>query len=141
MAIAIEPTLARGPETTASDKSFGFVFTAVFALYGGWPLVHANPPRFWALTIAAGFAIIALIKPQILHPLNRVWMGFGALLHRILSPVIMSLIFFLCVTPIGWIMRLRGIDLLSRNRNSKHQSYWITLDGPSPSPESFKNQF
>ena len=90
-----------------------------------WPLWRSESPRWWALVIAAAFAIVALIRPQVLHHLNRAWLAFGKLLHRIVSPIVMSALFFLCVTPTAWIMRMRGKDLLSLKRRPDLKSYWI----------------
>src|ERR1700741_981642 len=82
-----------------SDRSVGLVFAAVFAIVGCWPLWAAGGVRLWSLTIAAAFAAVALVVPRWLAPLNRVWMRFGLLLHRIVNPVIMGLIYFLGVVP------------------------------------------
>src|SRR5689334_6506356 len=111
MATVLEPSLARGPAPESSDRSFGFVFAGVFALIGCLPLLHFAQPRWWALGLAVAFALIAFVGPQILHPLNQAWLALGRLLHRVVSPIIMGVIFFVCVTPIAWIMRLRGKDV------------------------------
>ena len=141
MATVLEPTIERGPAPESSDRSFGFVFAAVFSLYGCWPLVHGQLPRWWALVVAAAFAAVALIQPQILHPLNRVWLLLGRLLHKIVSPVVMGLVFFTVVTPTGWIMRLRGKDVLSLRRRPDLNTYWIKRDPAQPGSETMKNQF
>jgi hypothetical protein len=141
MATVLEPNLARGPAPESSDRSFGFVFAVVFALIGCWPLLHLQPPRSWALGIAAAFAVVALVRPQILHPLNRAWLAFGLLLHRVVSPLVMGTIFFLCVTPIAWIMRLRGKDVLSLSRRPDLSSYWIARESQPPDAETMKRQF
>jgi Saxitoxin biosynthesis operon protein SxtJ len=141
MASAIEPKMERGPAPEGSDRGFGVVFAVVFLLIALWPLIHSSTPRWWALGIAAAFAIIAFVRPQLLHPMNRVWLAFGRLLHRLVSPLIMGAIFFLCVTPTGWIMRVLRKDVLSLKRQPERSSYWI-LREPAPSaPESMKNQF
>src|ERR1700754_3734443 len=103
MATVLEPTIERGPAPESSDRSFGFVFAVVFALIGCWPLLRWQSPRWWALAIAAGFVLVALIRPQVLRPLNRVWQALGRLLHKIVSPTVMGVIFFTVVTPTGWI--------------------------------------
>jgi drug/metabolite transporter superfamily protein YnfA len=141
MATVLEPTIDRGPAPESSDRSFGFVFAAVFVIIGCWPFWHWLPPRWWALAIAAAFLAVALIRPQILRPLNRVWMAFGRLLHRIVSPLIMGLMFFTVVTPTGWIMRARGKDLLSLRRRPDLSSYWIKREPAQPEAETMKNQF
>lgn len=141
MATAIEPGLTRDHEPMGSDRSFGLVFAAAFTVIGCWPLIHTAPPRWWALALAALFVTTALVLPQILHPLNRAWLALGRLLHRIMSPLVMGAIFFLCVTPIAYVMRLRGKDVLSLKRRPDLRSYWIPR-GPQPSAaETMRRQF
>ena len=139
MATVLEPRVDRGPAPESSDRSFGVVFAGVFALIACWPLWSAQSPRWWALGLAAAFALAAFIRPQILRPLNRAWLALGRLLHLVVSPLVMGAIFFLCVTPIGWIMRRRGKDVLSLARRSDLSSYWITRDRAEA--QSMKNQF
>ena len=142
MATILEPTIDRGPAPESSDRSFGFVFAAVFSIIGCWPLLHGEPLRWWSLMVAAIFAVLALVRPQLLHLLNRVWLAFGRLLHRIMSPLVMGMLFFAAVTPTGWLMRLRGRDLLSLKRRADLKSYWIKREGETqPAPETMKNQF
>jgi carbamoyltransferase len=62
------------------------VFSAVFAIISCWPLLHIEPPRWWALGVAASFALLAIIRPDLLHPLNRAWCALGQLLHRVMTP-------------------------------------------------------
>jgi len=141
MTSAIEPKIDRGPAPEGSDRGFGIVFAVVFLLIGLWPLIHLAGPRWWSLGIAAAFAVVALVRPQILHPMNRVWLAFGRLLHRVVSPLVMGAIFFLCVTPTGWIMRLLGKDVLALKRQPERSSYWIVRDPAAPAADSMKNQF
>jgi len=139
MASVLEPTITRAPAPESSDPSFGAVFAVVFSLIGCWPFLYWQSPRWWALAIAAAFAVIALIRPQSLHPLNRLWHAFGRLLHKVVSPLVMGLIFFTIVTPTGWIMRFLGRDVLSLRRRPDLTTYWIKRD--LPPPEAMKNQF
>jgi hypothetical protein len=113
----------------------------VFALIACWPLLRLGLPRWWALALAVAFALLALVRPQILHPLNLAWLALGRLLHRVISPVIMGMIFFLCVTPIAWIMRFRGKDVLSLARRRDLSTYWITREPQPPASETMKRQF
>src|SRR5271170_2684479 len=108
MATVVEPTLAPVTARESSDRSFGLVFAVAFALLGGSPLLHGAAPRWWALAVAAAFVFVALIQPHRLRPLNHAWQMLGRALHRVMSPLIMSVIFFLCVTPIAAVMRWRG---------------------------------
>jgi hypothetical protein len=141
MATVLEPKTEREPHPDSSDRAFGFVFATIFALIGTLPLTHWNSPRWWALATAALFAALALIRSQILHPFNQLWLAFGRLLHRIVSPIIMGVIFFLVVTPTGWLMRLRGKDLLSLEKRPDLCSYWIKREPAGPASESMRNQF
>jgi hypothetical protein len=141
MATVLEPGIDQGHAHESSDRSFGFVFAAVFALAGVAPLLHLAAPRWWAVAVAGAFALIALARPQILHPLNRIWLAVGRLLHRVVSPLVMGAIFFLCVTPIAWLMRWRGKDLLSLARRPDLPSYWIARGPCEPHSETMKRQF
>jgi hypothetical protein len=91
--------------------------------------------------VAGALALVAFRRPAILHPLSRAWLGLGKLLHKIVSPLVMGAIFFFCVTPIAWIQRLRGKDVLSLSRCPDLASYWIIRDTPPPAADSMKRQF
>jgi|SRR5688572_13416481 hypothetical protein len=142
MATALEPKRVAEAEKQGSDRSFGYVFAVVFALIGLFPLWRLDAPRWWSLAIAAGFAFAAVLFPHVLHPLNRAWLAFGRLLHRIVSPLVMGAVYFLAVTPTGLIMRLRGRDLLSLRRRPDLLSYWIEREPATlPPSETMKKQF
>ena len=121
----------------SSNRSFGIVFFIVFILIALYPLLNGQEIRLWALIISAVFLILGLLKSKLLTPLNKLWFRFGIFLGKIISPIIMGLIFFLVVTPIGLIMRLLGKDVLNLKYN-KERSYWIEKDGPK---SKMKNQF
>ena len=121
----------------SSNRSFGIVFFVVFLLVALYPLIHAEEIRLWSLIISIIFLILGLLNSKILGPLNKIWFKFGILLGKILSPLIMGIIFFLVVTPIGLIMRLLGKDVLNLKYN-KNKSYWIEKNGPK---SKMKNQF
>ena len=97
--------------------------------------------RIWAIGIAAAFAVVALARPGVLAPLNRLWTRFGLLLHKVVSPLIMGMLFYLTVTPIGLLMRAMGKDPLRLRPDPDAASYWIERDPPGPPPETMKNQF
>ena len=124
-----------------SDRSFGLVFAAVFVLVGAGPLIHGNEPRLWALGAAAAFLAAALLVPRALRPLNLLWFRFGLVLHHVVTPVVMGLLFFLVVTPVGLLMRLSGKDPLRLKRDPQAASYWIHRQPPGPTPDSMRNQF
>ncbi len=83
----------------SSDRSFGIVMAIVFTIIGAWPLLSEGPPRWWALTAATLFYGVALLRPALLAPLNRLWFRFGLLLNKIISPLIMGLLFYGVMTP------------------------------------------
>jgi predicted membrane metal-binding protein len=140
MATVLEPVL-RHKTRQSSDRSFGLVFATMFALVGCWPLVHAERPRWWALAASIGFAAAALARPHMLYPLNQGWLAVGHLLNRVVSPLVMGAIFFLCVAPIAWVMRKRGKDLLSLSRQPDVESYWIPRRPVPPAAVNMKRQF
>jgi len=125
----------------SSDRAFGFVFTAVFAIIGFVPLFHGGAIRYWSLIAAAGLLAIAVVYPRLLAPLNRLWMKFGLLLHHITNPIIMGFVFYLAVVPTALIMKMLGKDSLRRKMDKDAPSYWIPRTPPGPPPESMKNQF
>lgn len=116
-----------------SDRSFGFVFTVVFALLG---LRHV-----WWLAASAAILAVTLIRASALAPFNRVWTRLGALLNRVVSPLISAAIFYLVVTPAGLIMRRGGKDLLRLKPDATAETYWVLRDPPGPEPASMADQF
>ena len=92
----------------SSNRSFGIVFFVVFLLVGIYPILGGENLRIWSLIISLFFLILGLINSKILTPLNKIWFKFGIILGIIISPLIMGLIFFFVVTPIGIFMRLIG---------------------------------
>ena len=125
----------------SSNRAFGLVFAALFAIIGFWPLLDAAAPRIWALAIAGAFLLVACFRPTLLRPLNRLWMRFGLLLHRVVNPLIMGLIFYTTVTPIGLVMRVLGKDPLGLRFSKEQKSYWIARQPPGPAPDSMRHQF
>ena len=121
----------------SSNKSFGVVFFIVFLIVSIYPLINNGELRIWSLITAIIFLILGLINSKVLTPLNELWFKFGLLLGKVVSPLIMGIIFFLVVTPIGLIMRIIGKDLLNLKFNNK-KSYWIEKTGPK---SKMKNQF
>ena len=121
----------------SSNRSFGIVFFVVFILISLYPLINNDGIKIWSLFISLIFLILGLLNSKILTPLNKLWAKFGIFLGKIISPIIMGIIFFLVVTPIGLIMRLIGKDLLNI-KYSDNKSYWIEKTGPK---SKMKNQF
>lgn len=129
------------PALVSNDRSFGLVFAAFFALltlHNWWRVGRAWPIY---LGIAAVFLAATLLRPNTLHWLNLAWTKFGSLLGAIVTPIVMALLFFLVVTPIGLLMRLFGKDTLQRRGPRQGDSYWIEREPPGPSGESMREQF
>ena len=124
-------------EKIGSNRSFGIVFFIVFLIISLWPLLNNNEIFIWSLLISIIFLVLGLLNSKILNPLNKLWFKFGILLSKIISPLIMGLIFFLVVSPIGLLMRLFKKDLLNLKYN-KNKTYWIEK---SNQKSTMKNQF
>ena len=120
-----------------SNRSFGIVFFIVFSLIAVYPLINNGELRIWSLILSLVFLILGLLNSKILYPLNKIWFKFGLLLGRIVSPLVMVIIFFLVVTPIGLLMRILNKDLLNLKFN-KSKSYWIEKNEQK---SKMKNQF
>ena len=102
-----------------------------------YPLTYSEEIRVWSVIISLIFLVLGLLNSKILTPLNKLWFKFGIFLGKIISPIIMGIIFFLVVTPIGLLMRLLGKDLINLKYNN-NKSYWIEKKGPK---SKMKNQF
>ena len=107
-----------------SNKSFGIVFFTVFLIIAIWPLLNGYEIRYWSLIISIVFLLLGILNSKILTPLNKIWFKIGILLGNVISPIVMSIIFFLVVTPTSFIMKILGKDLLNLKKNTKN-SYWI----------------
>jgi hypothetical protein len=124
-------------EKKNSNRSFGILFFVVFLIISLWPLLKGNDLRIWSLIISILFLILGLLKSKFLTPLKRIWIKFGELLGKIISPIILAIVFFIVITPIGLFMKILRKDLLNI-KFTKNKSYWIKRDkdlGP------MKNQF
>jgi hypothetical protein len=125
----------------SSDRTFGLVFAAVFLFIALGPLRHGHAPRWWACAVAAVFALIALLRPKLLAPLNRLWTQLGVLLGKVVSPIALGILFYGILTPLGVIIRLSGKDPLHLKLDPHADSYWIARKPPGPAPDSMINQF
>ncbi len=121
----------------SSNKSFGIVFFIVFLIIAFYPLTNQADIRIWSLIISLIFLLLGLLNSKILTPLNKLWFKFGIFLGKIVSPIIMGVIFFLVVTPTAYIMRILKKDLLNLKMNDS-KSYWIEKKEPN---RKMKNQF
>jgi len=120
-----------------SNRSFGIVFFVVFILIGFYPLLKNGNLNTISILVGLIFLILGILNSKFLTPLNKLWFKFGLLLGQIISPIVMGIIFFLVVTPIAFIMRLLGKDVLRLKKKSDN-SYWIKKTGLK---SKMKNQF
>jgi hypothetical protein len=126
---------------SSSNRSFGLVFAAFFAILAALSLWHGTARWPICLGLACVSLVLALAAPQLLAPLNWVWTKIGLLLHRVVSPIFLAVLFYGCVAPVGFLMRLSGKDPLRLKYEPDATSYWITRTPPGPAPQSFKDQF
>jgi|TARA_B100001741_G_scaffold118907_1_gene98145 predicted membrane protein len=121
----------------SSNRSFGIVFFVVFLIIALFPLINDGNIRLWSLIVSLAFLALGLLNSKFLSPLNKIWFKFGLFLGKIISPMVMGLIFFFVVTPIGILMRILKKDLLNLKMNN-NKSYWIEKREPK---SKMKNQF
>lgn len=124
-----------------SDRGFGQVFAGFFALMSALSWWRGHHAWEWALPLAAVFLIVAYVYPKALGPLNRLWLKFGLLLYKVVNPIVLGLLFFATIAPIGFVMRLCGKDFLRLKLDRDAKSYWIDRAPPGPPPQSMRNQF
>ena len=124
-----------------SDRHFGLVFTALFAALAVLSYFRGGHAYLWLLPLSALTGLVALIKPGWLSPLNRLWMKFATVLHAVMSPVVLGVIYFLILTPFAFVQRLMGRDVMRKRFDPRIDSYWISREPPGPPPESLRNQF
>ena len=132
------------PTPLPSNTSFGWLFTIVFLLLAAWS--GWKGAMSWSLgfgSLSATFLLVTLIAPRLLTPLNRAWMALGHLLGRIISPIVLGVMFFGLVTPFALVMRVAGRDALRLRafRDPKIASHWIRRDPVGPPPDSFRRQY
>jgi len=125
----------------SSDRGFGLVFAAFFALLGGLALWHDKPHWYWWIGAAAATLLAALAFPRALAPFNFLWTRVGLVVFKVISPLALAVIYFGIMTPMSILLRMRHKDILRRNFDLQAASYWIPREPPGPDPESMKNQF
>ncbi len=124
-----------------SNRNFGVTFIVVFLIVGALPLFNHGTVHWWAWIISAIFGVVTLLKPQWLRLLNVLWARFGLLLHHMVSPIALAILFYLVVTPTGLVMRLLGKDMLKLRIERDVKTYWISRTPSGPDAKSFNNQF
>ena len=121
----------------SSNRSFGIVFFVLFFIIAIFPLLNDGNIRIWSAVLSIIFLILGLMNSSILYPLNKIWFKFGILLGKFVSPIVLGIIFFFVVTPIGILMKILGKDLLNLKNNNEN-SYWIKR---SEIKSNMKDQF
>ena len=124
-------------KNTVTNRNFGLTFFIVFLIVSIWPLLYSEQIRIWSLIVGFIFLILGLVNSKILTPLNKIWFKFGIILGKLVSPVVMGIVFFFVVTPISIIMKIFGKDLLNLKYNNQ-KSYWLEKSDPK---SKMKNQF
>lgn len=126
-----------------TERSFGITFSIVFLLLAAFTYWHrgATATFYTIITVSLVFAVVTLVAARLLRPLNLIWLKFGLLLHKVVNPVIMGLLFFVVFTPMGVAMRAIGVDFLRLKRKPAIESYWISRRGEAIQDSSMKNQF
>jgi hypothetical protein len=134
--------LARhGEEPRASERNLGVTFAVVLALIAGLKFYRGDGAALYWLAGAAAFLACAYLWTAPLRPLNFVWHRLGLLLFAVVSPIVMGIVFYTTVAPIGLVMRLAGKDPLRLKFDRAARSYWIERDPPGPAGATMKNQF
>jgi hypothetical protein len=124
-----------------SERSFGFIIAGALVVIALVPLIREHEPRWFLFPIAAVFAVLALVAPRLLRPVNEAWHRLGLLLQKVVNPVIMGAIFAIGVIPTGIVLRLMGKDPMRRKFDPQAETYWIIRNPPGPPPATMKNQF
>ena len=124
-----------------SNRSFGWTFTGFFILAGAYGLWHGGAASLPMLALAAVLALVTLTRAAWLTPLNRAWMKLGELMGRVVSPLVLGVIFFAVFTPVGLLMRAFGRDAMCRRFEPARPSYWVERDPPGPADDSYRNMF
>ena len=142
MSASHEKVVSHDDRDPPSLKSFGLTIAVVFTIIGLLPVLfrHAGP-RWWALAIAAAFLAVTFIAPNLLKPLNQIWFRIGLLLHKIVNPLVLGLMFVVVISPIALLLRLVGKRLIPLKPDASAASYWIKREPAGPAPESLRNQF
>jgi hypothetical protein len=128
--------------TAGSNRSFGLAFGFLFAILGLWPLFHRDgSPKWGLISLSAAVLAAALLRPHWLRRLNCAWFNLGLALSRIVNPVVMGILFFGAIVPLGWYLRRKGGDLLRLKMDRRADTYWIDRVPPGPAPDSMSKQF
>src|SRR5262249_16975500 len=125
----------------SSDRGFGYVFAGFSALVAALSFYQGGTRWPYWLAAAVMFALVAFYRPSLLAPLNRLWTKLGLVLFAVVSPLVLGIVYYGCITPVGWLMRLSGKDPLRLRFEPERKSYWVARQPPGPAPDSLLNQF
>ena len=126
---------------TSSNRAFGCVFALAFVAVAISPALYGKHLRLWSLAISGYFFLAAIVAPDSLGLFNRWWTKLGFMLHRVTTPIVLALMFFLVMTPAAILMRRFSKNLLPTKPDPTLVSYWIHREPPAPLPDSYKNLF
>ena len=125
----------------SSDRGFGYVFAGFSALVAALSFYQGGTRWPYWLAVAVMFALVAFYRPSLLAPLNRLWTKLGLVLFAVVSPLALGIVYYGCITPVGWLMRLSGKDPLRLRFEPERKSYWVSRQPPGPPPDSLMKQF
>ena len=112
-------------KSKSTNRSFGLLFFIVFFILGIWPLKNGANLNIYLISISGIFLILGLVNSKLLSPFNKSWIKLGGVLGMIIAPIVMAIVYFIFLTPISFLVRLVGKDLLSLKFNKKKNTYWI----------------
>jgi len=136
-----EPIIPHRKVAPGSARSFGLVFSVLFVALALLPLLHGKPARWWALGPAVLLLAAALLAPRLLAPLNLLWFRLGLAMHAVVNPIVMAVMFYGAVVPMGLLLKALGKDLLQLRWQPAAETYWIRRNPPGPAPGSMSKQF
>lgn len=125
-----------------SNRSFGLSFASIFTVLALWPLItRGDSPHFWASAIAGFLLFISIFASKALTPINSLWLELGLFFQKIFSPLIMAILFYIVMSPTGYIMRMLGHDPLRLLLDKNTPSYWIERNPKGPKRGTFNRQY
>jgi len=137
----VHPPVPAAVRTPAELRRFGCTVGGVFLLLAAlsWWRGHTQPPLVLG-ALGALLVLPGLLAPRILGPVERAWMGLALVLGAINTRILLTLVYLVVMTPIGWLRRLGG-DPLDRVLGSAARSHWVPRERGPVDPESYRKQF
>ena len=120
-----------------TNRNFGLLFFVIFLIIAFYPILKDENIRYWSLIISLIFLVLGVLNSSLLTPMNKVWIKFGFFLGKLVTPIVMGLIFFLIVTPTSLILKIMGKDVLRLKKN-KSETYWLNKENYK---STMKDQF